>query len=524
MAYSPSNDPSELLTQQELESLNLAQEIYGARAKQAADEFGRVLELDDEGRGQLVGQVALKLAELDFEARRELALRFTELVSVLGASATEATGTHIGEVVPIFPVITERPQDRTVTEDGIDKNGKTTEDLSIIPLGRDQRRWLLKVFPDEAVEQLEQMPKSQRIDIVQRLTDFYMTVNANKGWELFRQSRSEEVMALMHGKDVSRLAAHESISRNTMHSRLHQFAERIADKLDEQTKIAILRGEVPEIPSAGEPTSNVELKKSYPENQDPEKEQTILNRLALKWFGKLYDEAVAKKLGGSTREQVDAVVDAVAERYVSLKIPRLNPELKQTRIRQLKETVSGIDIKDIAQESGVSPDAVTDGLMNMAAGIKKRIPREELVAMIPDELSDSEPPINLEERTEILEPRPLDKDQLRWFQSLIEDDAVAEINDMNFHQQEHLAIRLSQLLIPAIVRKLGPERTQSRVVMMLEFVTGKAVAEIALSQGITEEAVRDVLYHARNRLKSETSKEKLIVLVAEAQNFVPEKD
>jgi hypothetical protein len=160
--------------------------------------------------------------------------------------------------------------------------------------------------------------------------------------------------------------------------------------------------------------------------------------------------------------------------------------------------------------------------MKMTESIRTRVPEEDLMALVPEiELSPEEQEeAAAEARAEANEPVPLTIEQTRWLEKLVEDsDVVDSVNGMNPQQRSQLALRLSQFLYPAIVRRLGPERSRIRVRTMTTFLEGMSVSEIAQARTISEMAVKDELLHARNRMKDTTPKEKLLTLVAEARNF-----
>jgi hypothetical protein len=385
MAQARDTDPASILTPRELESMRLLQDVYGGMARQSADELGRVLELDDETRGRLVGNLGLKLAEVDFEQRREVSQKLDEVAAILGGTVASGSG-------------------------------------------------MIQV-PEAVVLELSSHTRSDVDDVVA------------PGLEL--------------------------------------AGDELAADPEETT----------------------------------EQELTAVQRT---WFGKLYDPLSVRKIAAATAEQRTELVDGISGIYVDLSIRRIGKAAKEKRAEQLKELMSGKDMKTIAAEHGENHLALRSGLMKMTESIRTRVPEEDLMALVPEiELSPEEQEeAAAEARAEANEPVPLTIEQTRWLEKLVEGSEVVDsVNGMNPQQRSQLALRLSQFLYPAIVRRLGPERSRIRVRTMTTFLEGMSVSEIAQARTITEMAVKDELLHARNRMKDTTPKEKLLTLVAEARNF-----
>lgn len=367
--------PDDILSEQELESLRLAQELYTIRAKQGAANLAQVLELGPEVRDQILGSLATRLAYLDFEQRRDIAIRFSEISIILGGVGTVAETVSLSVVTG--------PQPESGLEDGDNGAAPTAEaDQDSVELGKSQVAWLARV----------------------------------------------------------------------------------------------------------------------------------------------YGEAVAQKLAALPQDRFDEFLTNLTEHYLTLKIARITAEGKIQRVMQLKQFMGGKDYMELARELDVNPRTLWGGLAKMAEGIAKRTDREDLLALIPraqdieaDDEQDIDEDLGLEETAV-----PLSKEQQRWVLKLVQDEAVVEqVDALGPSQRNFLAERLSHHLTPAMLRRFGPDMTRSRVDVMVKFVEGADLAQIAAERYMSVEAIRDYLLHAANRLKSTVDHEKLVALVSEAQNFTP---
>jgi hypothetical protein len=249
----------------------------------------------------------------------------------------------------------------------------------------------------------------------------------------------------------------------------------------------------------------------------------------------MYHDIELRRIKELTPAEFELLASNLTTVYRNLRIKGITAEGKAARIVQFTDLMQGKSVRQIAEELRLNDITLRAGLYKMADGIAARVSYDELSALIPESGTfvtgeqvvplpalEKEPEEAEEAQEEQLEEEPegLGKEQIRWLGRLFDDEAVVEtIIAMKPEQRTFLSERFSHWAYPAIVRKLGPDRTRARIEFMKTFLSNQSREEIAASVGVTDEAVRQALYHVGRRLKETATPRQLLDLVEEARRY-----
>ena len=244
---------SQILTGEEIEALRFAQQIYGAKAKLAVSEFAEVLELDEETRSQIVGNVTLKLEGMDFEERRNVAESFTELTQQLGHSASSAV-----TVVPNYASNGHNPESNgKINHDDIPQPAPiNTLDQEhpqekIEELNNNQIKWLVELADEENFEAIASLTPSQMQEFARKLGDKYRTFKLRGlgSKPETRNQRISEMTKLLSGKTIMEIAKEDALFVHNLRQNLYNMANTLHRELSqEEIKNLIPRDTDPDAP------------------------------------------------------------------------------------------------------------------------------------------------------------------------------------------------------------------------------------------------------------------------------------
>lgn len=183
--------PQTILTPQEIESVQFAQEVYGAEAKTALVEFTEALGVNPKDQARLVGAGVLRIESLDFEQRREMAAALKTVAGMLGGVAVPADIAKPQNVVTLIPATDPNNIGLSKTE---------TLHEGTPPLSPLQSRWLSRITTPEAIDKLESLPVSARVEFATNLGADYQNLSVNRLTMESKRLRCQQLVMLMEGR------------------------------------------------------------------------------------------------------------------------------------------------------------------------------------------------------------------------------------------------------------------------------------------------------------------------------------
>lgn len=191
MSARPSATPQTILTPQEIESIQFAQEVYGAEAKKALTEFTEVLGVSTDDQARLVGAGILHIESSDFERRREMAEALRTVAAALGGVALPTDTAKPQNILTLIPAA--EPDNTALS---------STETLceDVPPLSPLQCRWLSRVITPEDIDRLNSLPISARVEFAANIGADYKNLSVPRLTQQGKQLRCQQLSLLMEGK------------------------------------------------------------------------------------------------------------------------------------------------------------------------------------------------------------------------------------------------------------------------------------------------------------------------------------
>ncbi len=571
----------QILSEQEIAAIKFAQDVYGARAKQAAVGLAEILELDPKSTKRFCGGVALRLEGLDFEDRRRVALGFQELSAVLGGTAVREgrpDTLDLGLVAADVKEDDSTPKDHAI--DSARPNGKASigenakpptssssaENIEFAnvqpdanaeaatqkapPLTPQQRSWFARLYDEADVQRIEDLSQDQRAEFVKALASRYTRLKITRLNPAAKHQRAQQLTALMSGNTYREIADELGIKEGTLKMGLTTMTKSIKSRMtkaqlvklisaQQETKTSSLLGSDDQqsgrveagvsAPTYGEPKELAAEKSTLGSKREETSSKEVLigsplNPQQRSWLSRFYDEASITKIEQISGDERQNFVLALAGGYKNLRIKSLTPEAKQQRAEQIIAFMGEGSISEVAEQFGVKPYLLQNVLDRIADNITNKVPRTELLELIPEPakspeaLADAATVAASTAETNSDKTEDLSKIQKRWYGKVFEDEEEIEtIQSLTRDQRAHLAKRLGQRLNPAVLHSQGPVKTARRLDQVRLLIDGQSYQEIAEALGLDIATVKLELHHSATRLKSTTPPSALMSILKEAK-------
>lgn len=503
---------SGVLTQQELESIQLAQDIYGGRAKEAAAELASTLGLDENAKKQLVGGVALHLHGLDFEERRQVALGFKQLAEGLGKAALNGDSS-VGHSSTLDLIInssdvngaSENGHDPAATNGNVDslteQEESTDTEASLHevitpdnPLNKTQRSWLNRLYDASDVNRIEALNPAQRSAFVKALTNKYQKLKITRLGAQAKSERSAQLTSIMEGTSIDELASQLGIQEGTLRAGLNKMAGSISKRMTPSELRRLV--------------TNAEKKTEAPKRQSAS--QLDISEQRNEWLGKLVDPQAAATFEEMTADERRNFAEKLGGVYQGLRIPRLEAAGRVKRIDLITGFLTGASIDELQRITGVShPYKVTTLLENILNNFDTRVEKSALAELMgysrQDRGEDTEPEIEAStvEEAEKQEPEEFELSELqaKWFAKFLKPDHLDAIEKLSTEQVDYLAERLCQRVSALVVRSQGSVRTHRRLEEIKLLISGRDYDQISEAVKVDVKTVKAELHHSAMRLK-----------------------
>jgi hypothetical protein len=263
---------------------------------------------------------------------------------------------------------------------------------------------------------------------------------------------------------------------------------------------------------------------------NPESEQVksnrAYNRLLLEkvrdtWLEELIDVEALTTFNNLSDTYQQIFAEALALKYGDLKVPRLGAAGRERRMKLIPAFLMGHSEEQILAIAEVNlPSLVVNKHLNgMLRSFVKQVGKDQLRMLLDAVSSDgssqkgvkveqpsavSEQAIATEPDLPVLEQEAgLSKDHINWLKRIFpEQEMIDDISALDSSQLEHLADRLSWRLDTAVIKQLGPLKTQRRLQELKLFTSGLSYDEIAEEVQPTLKTTKDDLNHSATRLKA----------------------
>ena len=346
-----------ILSDQEIESLRLAQDLYGAKAKEAADSLADTLELDENARNQLIGGVALKLDRLDFEERRKIALGFQELAISLGDTAVRESSRS--DTVLDLIVSGEAPPLETPERSETSSEEDDRQDIPN-PLNRQQRSWLSHLYDEDDINKIELLSLDQRKEFVDALTSDYRSLKITRLSPEAKKARSDQLIKLLMGNASYRKIANDlGIQDRTFRAGMDNMAKGIKKRMPLKELKSLI------------PSHTESLTEAIPSNQEQEEtEPKGLTKIQRKWLEKVYDTEAVEMAESLNPQQLSYLADRLG-RYLNSAVIRAHGRVKtMRRLGEVSLLLTGHDYEEISRVVNVDAPTVKSELHHSATRLK----------------------------------------------------------------------------------------------------------------------------------------------------------
>jgi hypothetical protein len=358
----PHNSLSGVLTDQEIESVQLAQTIYGARAKEAAAGFAEAFGMEEPARSQFLGKVAVGVESLDFEQRRSLSAGLMELSALLGGQALQgANGSAPHELSMIGGGPSSALEAGSANGAGGLAGTERRQD-SGPPLSQIQKTWLLKIVDSEAVDKVAALPSDLRITFAVNLGTRYQELAIRRASVENKQQRVRQLIALMAGKSYNEIAELTGATTAGARAGLLTMTGTLSDKLSTKDIIGC-------IPERSEEDGTFILAAEKPE----------LSKDQRNWYAKLLDNALdVEQLADLTPDQQTYLAERLGARLRAANIRRYGPDRTERRVSQMTMLISGSSYHEIAETTEMNTAMVKAELHSIVTTLHRNISQEDL--------------------------------------------------------------------------------------------------------------------------------------------------
>jgi hypothetical protein len=374
-------NPEEILSEQELESLRLAQELYSIRAKQAAANLANVLELPVEVRNQIIGALTLRLASLDFEQRREIAIKFSEISLIFDGitAAAEPVSLDLISTEPEIdpglydgaePSLSPLPNEADANDTNDDSGEDDTDDASNLEvsnsglnLGNTQLTWLARIYGVETAKKIGAMPKDEFNEFLTNLSEHYLSLRIRRLTPRVKIVRVEQLKLLMDNKEYKEIALQFNANPYTTTSGLRVMAEGIARTASAEELLALIPG--------------------LAESDETEQEIELLRYDQERWFIRLMDSNQWLDIINMMNSQQRTVLEEkLAEKLHEALINKNGEYITNIRVAGTRDYLRGTPVEEIAQQRGVTDETIRSELYQAADRLKDTIPPNDLIKFV----------------------------------------------------------------------------------------------------------------------------------------------
>jgi hypothetical protein len=374
-------NPEEILSEQELESLRLAQELYSIRAKQAAANLANVLELPVEVRNQIIGALTLRLASLDFEQRREIAIKFSEISLIFDGitAAAEPVSLDLISTEPEIdpgldggaePSLSPLPNEADANDTNDDSGEDDTDDASNLEvsnsglnLGNTQLTWLARIYGVETAKKIGAMPKDEFNEFLTNLSEHYLSLRIRRLTPRAKIVRVEQLKLLMDNKEYKEIALQFNANPYTTTSGLRVMAEGIARTASAEELLALIPG--------------------LAESDETEQEIELLRYDQERWFIRLMDSNQWLDIINMMNSQQRTVLEEkLAEKLHEALINKNGEYITNIRVAGTRDYLRGTPVEEIAQQRGVTDETIRSELYQAADRLKDTIPPNDLIKFV----------------------------------------------------------------------------------------------------------------------------------------------
>jgi hypothetical protein len=380
-----------VLSDQEIESVRSAQELYGAQAKLGAIELASTLGMDPDERQALLGKVAVSIEDMDFETRRVLAASFQNVAACVGGTAT-------GSLRPL-PIVPESPVSTNghgaqseLSAFGLGNNGNGNgnghrpEETYVDRLTAPQKTWLKKLMGEDQVSSVAALSYQERMAFANSLSELYQGLSIKRLGPEAKELRGNQMIALLSGSTYEEIAKSAGVSRTALVNGLSTAATGIASRVSlEEILDLVSKAQATDSPAEPAPAA-VEVDDS---SQDPTDGETIaihepLTRTQVNWLrkalGDSFDEAEINNLPTTQREHLG---ELICRQVRSIFIPKDKNMVKtKRRTEGIEMIVAGYPYETIANTLGVSLPNAKYELHYTALSFNNNVPEHERQSII----------------------------------------------------------------------------------------------------------------------------------------------
>lgn len=352
----------ELLSPQQIESLQYAQTFFGQKATEAAVEVAEALELGEEAKAQLSTQVSVRLETANFSQRARVAEKLTELAVVLKGGDKVIERKNLALIEP-----SARPAPGTVVETA-KRSTPVTGEEQYTPLKKRQKTWLLKILPPETVDEIGQLSSAQRMTFAQALGDAYCKLRISRLSPEAKRNRAAQLEGFLAGMTYDELAELAGTSRPAIVQAIGNIAGTIARQIPTHT----IEGFIDRSPPMPEGVSQ-------PETTE---QSSSLSKDMANWYKKIFAEVDIEQIEDLADFQRAHLAELLARRLRSYGIKRHGSIKIAQRVGQMTRLIEGEPYDTIAQHYDIPVASLKKELHNVALSLAKRTPASDLKYMV----------------------------------------------------------------------------------------------------------------------------------------------
>lgn len=245
-----------------------------------------------------------------------------------------------------------------------------------------------------------------------------------------------------------------------------------------------------------------------------------LRRDQFEWLTHFLDHGNVARVAQCSAEVRQHFADALAEKYLTLKVQRLEPANKQKRSQIIRAFLGSQTPEEIMAPLGIRKKAVfNDTLERIAKNITSSMSPNEVAGLLV--LSSEPQTVKADEARGPSEKQEtateLNELQRNWYKKVFEDESLVElITGLNAGQLDFLAAQLSGFLNSAIGRKQGPFKTARHIKELELLIKGLDYEAISEETRTHISSVKQELHYSAQRIRATVPERRLRSLVNNA--------
>lgn len=217
-----------------------------------------------------------------------------------------------------------------------------------------------------------------------------------------------------------------------------------------------------------------------------------LNEAQAAWIISALGEERAGLIAALPFSQRMEFTQKLGELYTDIHVRQVNPKGKRDRFSRVIALMSGKSYAAIAEHSILNANAVKAQLEETATAIRKKVPEEEIVALMSEVDSGG---MLMEGTGEDVPLWDMTKDQRNWLVKIFDQSGeVRNLERLDTAQREYLSGQLGERLRTYEAGRSNATTTDRRVDELCQLIAGSTYEEIACMAGLSESKVKNELH------------------------------